>query len=679
MESDNHTHNHSQNSDCKCNISAHQKAGQHASCCSNKDGNIFSLTEKSKLWLGFASLLASFLISYFEISFPLFPFSDPAWIAIVLCATPIFKSAFAALKNEGKITSALLITLAIISSITLQFVTLFATDYHSDHFESYIFAAAEIAWLMALGEMIEELTVKKSRAGITSMLNLAPRKARRITNEGVEEISAEDINVSDTLLVRPNDMIPTDGIIIEGYTSIDQSALTGESLPVDKTIGDEVLAGTYNKSGAIKISASKLSKDTTIAKLVHLVEEAEGKKAPISRVANRWASYIVPSAVFLSVLVFFIAYFLLQIDMLGSFIRAVTILVVFCPCAFTLATPTAIAAAFGNMAKCGVLIKSGGAIEELSKTTLIVFDKTGTLTEGKISVAKTYPIDIDEKYLVLIAASAEKYSEHPIAKSILDYAKGFNLQLKDSQNTKSQIGVGVEALIDGKLIRVAKFVKEKFPLSKASQEFADDAENFGNSIISVEQDGKLLGLITLADTPRQSSKALIDAIKKMGLDTAILSGDSKKSVESIANKLGIKNAYSDLSPIDKKRIVDELKLSHNVSMIGDGVNDAPALSSANSSIAMAALGSDLAIESSDVALLNDDISKLIALYKISKSTLKTIKFNIILSLLISFLAIILSTLGYLTPVTGAIWHNVASVLVVLNSSKLLTKKFELAE
>ncbi len=646
------------------------------SCCSTGGEKSPLLSDAQKLWISFATLAASFAIQFFEIPLPLFPFSDPSWIAVLLCGTPIFKSAISALLEERAITSALLISIAIASSIALQFVTHFAGGGgHGHGMESYIFAAGEISFLMALGEMIEERTVRKARAGISRMLELAPRMARRMDGENMTEIPASEIRVGDILLVRPNDMVPSDGPIVEGSTSVDQSSLTGESVPADKFKGDEILAGTINRSHAVKMRAEKPPTETAIAKLITLVEEAQGRRAPISRAANRWASYIVPAAVSLSILVYFFAYFILSTGGISAFIRAVTILVVFCPCAFTLATPTAVAAALGNAAKRGILIKSGAALEALAKTRVAAFDKTGTLTSAKIRVEEIFASGGDEAALLSLASGAEKYSEHPLAKAIVERARQAGLTPPEARNVKSLVGVGVECEIGGEAVLVCRYdYLDASSLGAQETEFAKRAKDGAYTLIGVRRGEKLAGLISLSDSPREGSKALVEALKNDGITSAMLSGDSFESASSVAKKVGIEKVFAPLKPEGKLETIKALKSEGSVCMIGDGVNDAPALASADCSIAMAALGNDTAIESADICLMGDDIFKLHSLFRLSTSALSTIKMNIGASLAVSFLAIILSAMGLLTPVSGAIWHNAASVLVVLNSARLLGKR-----
>ena len=651
---------------CACNAACRNHEKQH----SPKR----SFREESKLAVSAVSLCAGFAITYFGAQIPLFPLTDPSWIAVFLCAIPIYKEAWEALHKKGKITSSLLVSIAMSAAFALQILALCSGDEAPGHSESYIFVVGEISFLMALGEWLEDITVKKSRAGIERLVSLAPRKARLKTTEGISEIEVSKVKIGDLLLVRPNDMIPIDGVIVSGNTSVDQSNMTGESLPVDKSVGDEVLGGTWNKSGAVEIRAAKTSSDSAIAKLINLVEEAEGKRAPISKIADKWASYVVPSAIVLSIIVFFISLFILDTTTVEAVIRSVTILVVFCPCAFVLATPTAIAAGLGNAAKKGVLIKSGEALESLSKVDCVFFDKTGTLTKGIINVSGIYPLKNDEDYLLNLAASAEKFSEHPIAKAITAKAEERGLKCANPKNTNSLVGIGIKAEVSGKEILVSQW--KSLPNGIKGREKLESIRNrcaaAGETFVLVCENGNLIGGISLRDTIREDAKKTVSRLKKLGYKTAMLTGDSRETADTVASEVGVEKAYAGLMPTDKSAAIRNAQKSGEcVCMVGDGVNDAPALATADCSIAVAALGSDVAIDTAQVSLLGSDIYKICGILKFSKSVLNTIRTNISLSIAINLAAVALSVYGILNPVSGALVHNMSSVIVVLNSARLL--------
>lgn len=659
--------------------SAHQGCAPSAECCAcgrhcRKEN---SNADAIGLIIAAAALAAGFAASFFAEKIPYFPLTDPSWIAVFICATPIYLEAWSAFRKEGKITSPMLVSVAISAALGLQVLEFFQAHgkYYSP--ESYVFAAGEIAFLMGLGEWLEKLTVKRSRAGIERLVSLAPRKARRKVPGGIEEIDASDIKIGDTLVVRPNDMVPIDGVIASGDTSIDQSNMTGEHTPVDKFPGDEVLGGTWNMSKAIEVRATKLASDTAIAKLINLVEEAEGKRAPISKVADKWAGYVVPSAVALAAATFLISTIFFGVEPTAALIRAVTILVVFCPCAFVLATPTAVAAGLGNAAKNGVLIKSAETLERLAKTDTVFFDKTGTLTEGSISVCGVYPVECDELSLLSIAASAENYSEHPIAKAICKAAKERGAALLETEHTTSIAGAGVSASVCGKKVTVGRW-EHACAQSKGLeclQAAREKSAAAGESFIVVCADGKAIGGISLSDTLRSDAKETVGRLNSMGYSTSMLTGDSRASAEAVGKLAGIKNIRPNLMPEDKAKAVIEAQNSGSrVCMVGDGVNDAPALAYADCSIAVAALGSDAAIEAAQVSLMGKDLFKVCAVLSLSKAVMRTIKTNITFSIVVNLSAVLLGIFGILTPVSGALVHNATSVAVVLNSARLLGRK-----
>jgi heavy metal translocating P-type ATPase len=492
---------------------------------------------------------------------------------------------------------------------------------------------------------------------------------RKEENGGFREVEIEDIVVGDVVLVRPNEIISVDGIIVHGETAIDTSNITGEFLAKDSYIGDQVYSGTKNLSGAIEVKVTTPSNETTISKLIRYVKEASKKKAPVVKVADKMASYLVIGALLISIVVFFTSLFGFKLSPLESVQRAATILVVFCPCALALATPVAIAAGIGNASKNGILIKSGLALEKITKIDTIAFDKTGTITEGKINVEKVYPYEISEKELIIYAASAENKSEHPIAKAILKYN---NYDILESTKTVSLLGIGVEAKIGDKKVGVYKIdhVKDLIPIIEYEK-----IEKLGHTVVSVLLDGKYIGSITLSDTLRADAEWTIKELKDMNKECVMLTGDNLESALMIAEKVGIDNVKANLLPEDKVSIIEELKRDNKKAlMVGDGVNDAAALAVADSSIAIAAMESSVAMETAEISLMTKNIKKIPYLFSLSKRTLLTIKINITLSLLISITSIILSALGLINIVAGALIHNASSVLVTLHSALLLMYK-----
>lgn len=584
-------------------------------------------------------------------------FYDPGWISIIISGSPIFLSALRQLFLRKKISSALLITIAIIASISI----------------GEIFAAAEIAFIMAVGEMLEAMTIDKSKKGLKKVINLAPSSGRVIsTKEGEdveEQIVAEKIQKGDILRVKPGESIPVDGVIVNGSTSIDQSIMTGESLPIDKTKGDSVFCGTINCFGSIDIKATKVGKDSSFEKLIKLLKEAQKKKAPTQRIVDVWASYLVPTALLISIITYFFT---------GEIERAVTILVVFCPCALVLATPTSIVAAIGQATKFGVIVKSGEALERMGKANIVAFDKTGTLTHAKLEVSDILPFGMSEDKLLHVSLSVESLSEHPLAKAIVKHAKEKEIKPSEVKNFKMVAGQGVMGEVLGKklLLGTEEFL-EKNGVKIENLESIEGFREEGKALVLVAMDLKFVGIFALKDTIREESLGVIEKLTKMGVKIVLLTGDSQRAAKSFAKRVNIKEVLADLLPEQKlstiKKLQDEKKL---VAMVGDGVNDAPALKSADVGIAMANIGSDIATEAADIVLMGDQIARVPYLKQLSNATIFSIKFNIFLSMFINILAVILSVMGILTPVTGALVHNASSVLVVLNAARLYEKKFD---
>lgn len=598
---------------------------------------------------------------------------NPAWIVIVICGIPLFSSAIENLMQK-KIKSSLLISISLVACVGLEILgwTGVVSNTHA-HSENYLFAGGEVAFLMMIGELLEDVTVKRSRSGIEKLVNLAPKMANIFMNGKFVSMPVSFVQVNDIVLVKPHEQITVDGKIVKGETSVNQSAITGESMPLDRKVNDVVYAGTWNDSGAIEICVLKPSDQTTVARMVELIKEAETKRAPIASIADKWAGYIVPFAIVLSILVFFVSMFGLKIDWSQALVRGVTVLVVFCPCSLALATPTAIAAGIGNASYRGILVKSGQALESLAKVDTVVFDKTGTLTTSQIQV-KEISTNIDEKLFLEYLGSAEKSSEHPLAKAIIDYATK-KVALPEASLTKSLVGVGVQAVVNGKNVVVAKydyFAKDNL------EEFAKDVslwESKGYTIVGLSVDEKVCGVVGLFDTVKANAFEAIDDLNMMKIDSVMLTGDNFSSAKAVFDTLNMSSFKYSLLPEDKVSAIEEIKgQNHHVCMVGDGVNDAPSLASADCSIAMGAMGSDIALEVADVALMTDSIEKIPGLLKLSKKTLFAIKRNIIFSMSVNLIAVILSFFGLLTPVLGALVHNCSSVFVVFSSSLLLLVK-----
>ncbi|HBL67543.1 MAG TPA: heavy metal translocating P-type ATPase, partial [Firmicutes bacterium] len=585
---------------------------------------------------------------------------DPAWVSVIISGVPLlYLAIWRIIHNKGmsKISSALLISIAMIAAVAIRDT----------------FAAGEVAFIMAIGAILEEKTAERSRKGLKELISLAPQQGRRICSGNEEMIYAEEIKAGDVLRVLPGETIPVDGKIISGISSVDQAIMTGESLPVDKESGDSVFCGTINRFGAIDMEATNVGKDSSLQKLIRMVQDAENKQAPIQRIADKWATWLVPVALLIAIATYFIT---------QDIVRGVTVMVVFCPCALVLATPTAIMAAIGQAAKHGVIIKSGAALEKMGKVDTIAFDKTGTLTFGKLEVSDAIPFskELDENELLTLVASAESRSEHPLGKAIVTHARGEDLVLKDAAGFRMEAGKGICANVSGRNLFCGS---EKYLIEKGidiPQQVSDtlhELRNEGKALVLAAADGFCLGVIALSDVLRPTANAMVALLDGMDTQTVLLTGDNSRTADYFAKQAGITSVQAELLPEEKVRHIIQLQQEgKSVCMIGDGVNDAPALKMASVGVAMGVMGSDIAIEAADIALMSDDISRIPYLKRLSNATVRTIKFGISLSLFINFVAIIMSFMGWLTPTTGALVHNAGSIFVVLIAALLYDRKFE---
>ncbi len=575
---------------------------------------------------------------------------DMAWIAIILCGIPIIAEAIIGLITAFDIKADVLVSLALIASLCI----------------GEVFAAGEVAFIMQLGALLEELTVRRARAGIERLVHLTPQNARVINGQKEEIIPAESVRIGDHIRVLPGESIPVDGIIISGETSINQAVMTGESLPVDKTIGDAVSSGTVNQFGVFEMEATRVGEDSSIQRMIRLVQSADAGKAKIVSIADRWATWIVVIALSAAALTWIVT---------GEIIRAVTILVVFCPCALVLATPTAIMAAIGNATKHGFLIKEGDALERLSKAKIIAFDKTGTLTYGRPEVIEVE--SINDKYtddeLYKLTASAEELSEHPLGKAIVDSSRKAGIALLKADSFRMLPGRGVYSIIEGKEVLAGNLeLLREYDIAIEDVSIADKHIHQGCTITYVAIDGELSGYIALSDTLRAESANMIRALSRLEAEPVLLTGDNESAAKAIADKLAIETFKADCLPEDKLKYIGEYQAKGMmVCMIGDGVNDAPALKKADIGIAMSGIGSDIAVDAADIALVDDDVKELPHLVALSKHMMNVIKVNMAFSMTLNFIAIALAITGILNPVVGALVHNAGSVLVITNSAFLL--------
>lgn len=590
------------------------------------------------------------IVSIFEIV-PL-PF-DAAWVAIILCGIPIILEAIIGLVTAFDIKADVLVSLALIASVMI------GED----------FAAGEVAFIMQLGALLEDLTVAKARAGIERLVHLTPRTARVIRGGGEEMIPAENVQIGDILRVLPGETIPVDGIITSGETSINQAVMTGEALPVDKAAGDEVSSGTVNQFGSFDMEATKVGEDSSIQRMIRLVQSADAGKAKIVGLADRWATWIVVIALSAALITWFVT---------GKIVRAVTILVVFCPCALVLATPAAIMAAIGNATKHGFLVREGDALERLAFVSKVTFDKTGTLTVGtpKVIKVQSFSENFSEDEIYFYAACAELRSEHPLGKAVVScYRSAGGKELVSPQDFQMLLGRGVQALTAGMEITAGNdtlFAQQEIPLPSEMENAAEVFLKDGCTVIYIALNGKAAGFLVLSDILRPDAPRVIEQIKQAGVVPVLLTGDHENAAQYIASQLSITELRANCLPEDKLDYIDKSQQERKqVCMVGDGINDAPALKKAHVGIAMGGVGSDIAIDAADIALVNDDIRELPHLLQLAKHMMLIIKCNLTFSMTLNFVAIVLAMTGVLNPIIGALVHNAGSVFVIINSAFLL--------
>ena len=578
---------------------------------------------------------------------------DPAWVAILLCGVPILLEALHGLITAFDIKADVLVSIALVASVII------GED----------FAAGEVAFIMQLGALLEELTVARARAGIEKLVKLTPRTARVLHDGQADILPAEQVRVGDLVRVLPGETIPVDGVIVSGQTSVNQAIMTGEPMPVDKSAGDSVASGTVNQFGSIDLRAGKVGEDSSIQRMIRLVQTADAGKAKIVGLADRWATWIVVIALSAAVLTWLFT---------GQIIRAVTILVVFCPCALVLATPTAIMAAIGNATHHGFLVREGDALERLAAVRRMAFDKTGTLTLGAPRVAAVHTLcpELDEAALFTLVAAAEQLSEHPLGKAIVTSWRENGAGLLPAADQFQMLpGRGVQAVVEGRTILAgnrAMLAEQGIPLPQAAARAADASLEEGCTVIYIACDNRAVGLLALSDTVRPEAHAALAEVQALGVEPVLLTGDNEKAARHLARQLGINSWHAGCLPQDKLRYMDDsLAEGQPVAMIGDGINDAPALKRAQVGIAMGGIGSDIAVEAADIALINDDLRELPHLVALSRRMMFVIRCNLTFSMALNFLAITLAITGLLNPVVGALVHNAGSVFVILHSAFLL--------
>ena len=532
--------------------------------------------------------------------------------------------------------------------------------------------AGIVAFFMLLGELIETRTAAGARASIASLVKMTPTKARRIVASGEQEVAASELNVGDVIRIRPGDNVAADGKIIKGQGSINQANITGESLPVDKTTGEEVFAGTTNLNGVLEVKITRAGEDTTFGRVRDLILSAEQTKLPIMRIIDQYMGYYTPLVLVIAAVVWF---FTKDVE------RVVSVLVISCPCAFILASPTAMVAALASAARLGILIKNVGDIEIAARINAFVFDKTGTLTTGELAVNRLAPYgDLKPAELLQIGATAEKFSNHPTAKALVNLAGEAGVTLADPTDFKETAGLGVQASVDGASIVIgrAQWLRDN-GVTDDFESKVDLKEAEGYSLLFVARDGECIGWIGLQDATRTEAKeALADLLESGVRRVAMVSGDRQPVAARVASEISCGEVVAECLPQDKVNFVNKLKKSgYRVAVIGDGVNDAPALAAGDMGVAMGAAGSEVAIQSATIALMNSDLRRLPFLVRLSRQTRKVINQNFLFGILFIIVGIVLASYGVINPIVAAVLHNAGSLIVVFNSARLVRQGEEL--
>ncbi len=585
---------------------------------------------------------------------------DLAVVATLVGGFPIYWAALSALVKK-QLSADLAVSLAAVAALYLG-----STGQYS---ENMYLVAAEVILIMLIGEALEHYAIDRTRDGIAALLALRPATARVRSGNHDHFVPIDEIEPHDLVIVRPGDRIPVDGRVISGHSTVDQSPITGESVPADKTVGDEVFAGTINLHGAMELEVERVGEDTALEQIIHLVEHAEAAKAPTQRLADKYAAYFVPIVLVAAGLSLLIT---------RDLVRSVAILVVACPCALVLATPTAIAATMGALVRQGVLIKGGAVLESLGRLRSVVLDKTGTLTLARLRIERILPADgYDEAEVVRIGAAVERHSEHPVGRLLVDRADAEGLGLLESTAFAAHPGLGAEALVENHVVRVGspRFLQQAGVVIPAALKWqVDELCDDGATVVLVARDTATVGAVAVKDTVRQEAATTITRLRDLGVERVVmLTGDNRAAAESVARGLGIDDVRAGLLPADKVAAVQEIqKESGPVMMIGDGINDAPSLVTADVGVAMAEIGTDVAIDSADIVLVGDDLRKLPHAIKLSRWMRKIIWQNILgFAVVLNVLAVVAASLGWLSPLAGAMLHQVSSLTVVLNSMRLL--------
>ena len=535
--------------------------------------------------------------------------------------------------------------------------------------------AAMVVFLFAAGGALESYTMEKNRRSIGSLVDLAPREGRVLRGGQEIKVPVEEIHIGDTALIKPGEKITVDGVVVNGFSSVNQAAITGESLSVEKETGDEVYSGTFNEQGFLEVMVTREARDTTLAKIIHLVEEAQSRKAVSQQLMDRFARVYTPIVISTAVVIAVLFPLVFNLEFVPWFYRGLTLLVISCPCALVISTPVSLVSAIGNAARRGILIKGGVHLEEAGRISAAAFDKTGTLTEGKPILNEIIPCPGYTREQVLsLAASLESRSEHPLGKAIVREARNQDIELKEPEEFKALTALGVTGKIHGKMFFVGRpllFEKNGFSLEDWEEDMRE-LESKGQTVLALGTGGKLLGLLAMTDQVRKEAFGAVEKLKNMGIKTVMLTGDNPASARYAAEKLGIDQYHASLLPQDKVEKLKELTEKYGKTiMVGDGINDAPALAAASVGVAMGAAGSDTALETADIALMSDDLSGIPQAIELSRAAVRIIKQNIAFSLLIKLGAVLLVFPGWLTLWMAVLADEGVLLLVSLNGMRLM--------
>ncbi|MEM3587821.1 MAG: cation-translocating P-type ATPase [Candidatus Jordarchaeaceae archaeon] len=576
---------------------------------------------------------------------------DSSIVAVAIGAYPILKDALFSLRGK-RIDVSVFISIAIVATLLLE----------------QFLAAAAIAFFVLIAWFLEEFTVDMSRKAIQEIIETAPKNALVLRSGKELAVSVGEIQKADLIIVKSGEKIPVDGIIISGEALINQAPITGESMPVEKSVGDRVFAGTINQIGVIQIKVERAGGDTTIGRIIKMVEEAQESKASVQKIADRFTAYFTPLVLLVSLLTYFLANY--------NIVTAITVLIIACPCAVALATPLAIIATIGKSSKRGALIKGGNYLEALGHINTVAMDKTGTLTMNKPQVMDVKGFDgHSEEEIIRLAAIAEKLSEHPIAIAIMKKAEEYKINVPIPDRIEIVRGEGIIVNSNGQRIIVGNkrlIENNKVEIIPEAEKYVREKEEEGKTTLFLSHDGHVCGVITVADTPRKNARETIVALKKMGIKTIMLTGDNPRTARAIADQLGIDEVLPGMLPEEKADKIRELENSgQRVAMVGDGINDAPALAQATVGIAMGVAGTAATMEAADIILMADEISKIPEIIHTSKKTIRTIKQNIVIGILFNIVGVSLAAFGFLTPIMAAIAHFLPDLIVSLNSFKLI--------